>query len=219
MVTIYGVLRSRATRPIWLLEEMGQAYTHVPVIQSYRLADPRAAGAPLNTLSPEFVAINPQSQIPAMKDGDLVLTESMAIALYLARKYGGPLAPATVAEEGEAAQWGFFAITGIEGKAIDILYTYVGKEQDSPEGQAKIAAAVEALGRPLARLNLHLQSHDYLMGGRFTVADILVAECVRYIQPHAPLMAAHPAIDAWIKRCQARPAFQSMIARRNAEPA
>ena len=215
---IYGVLRSRATRPVWLLEEMGQPYEHVPVIQSYRLADPTAADAPLNTLSPSFLAINPQSQIPAMIDGDLVLTESMAITLYLARKFGGPLAPATLVEEGEAMQWGFAAITSIEGPALDILYTYAAKAQDSDEGRAKISAAAAALVRPLSRLNGHLETRDWLMGGRFTVADILVAECVRYIQPHVPLMTQHPAIDAWIKRCQARPAFQAMMARRNAEP-
>lgn len=215
---IYGVLRSRVTRPIWLLEEMGQPYEHVPVIQVYRLSDPKAADAPLNTASPEFLAINPQAQIPAMQDGDLVLTESMAITLYLARKFGGPLAPATVAEEGEAMQWGFAAITGIESHAIDILYTYAAKAQDSDEGRAKIEAAAAALVRPLARLNGHLAGREWLMGGRFTVADILVAECVRYIQPHVPLMAQHPAIEAWIKRCQARPAFQAMMERRNAEP-
>ena len=219
MITIYGVLRSRATRPVWLMRELGQPFRHVPVIQSYRLADPLAEGAPFNTLSPDFLAINRQSQIPVLVDGDLVLTESMAIALYLARKFGGPLAPASLAEEGEAMQWAFVALSGIEGPALDILYTYVAKAQDSAEGAAKLAASSAALARPLARIEAHLTGRDYLVGNRFTVADICLAECVRYLQPHAPLLAACPATAAWIARCQARPAFQAMMTERNAEPA
>lgn len=218
MVTIYGVLRSRATRPIWLMRELGQPFEHVPVIQAYRLPDPQAPDAPFNTASPDFLALNPASQIPVMVDGDLVLTESMAIALYLARKYGGPLAPQTLAEEGEAMQWGFAAITGVEGPALDILYTYAAKQQDTPEGAAKIAERTAALTRPLSRIEAHLTARDWLVGGRFTVADILLAECVRYVQPHAPALAPHPRIRDWIARCQARPAFQQMIAERNAEP-
>ena len=56
------------------------------------------------------------------------------------------------------------------------------------------------------------------MGGRFTVADIALAECVRYAQRHQPVMAAHPALDAWLRACQARPGFLRMWAKREAEP-
>ena len=91
MLTIYGVYRSRATRPLWLLHELGLAFTHVPVIQAYRLQDPAAADAPFNTTSPEFLKINPFAQIPVMVEDDLVLTESLAIALHIARRHGGAL--------------------------------------------------------------------------------------------------------------------------------
>lgn len=219
MITLYGVLRSRATRPFWLLREMGVEFRHVPVIQAYRLTDPAAPDAPFHTASAEFLALNPASQIPVMVDGDLVLTESMAIPLYLARKFGGPLAPATLAEEGEALQWGFVAISGIEGPALDILSVYGARGQDTPEGQATLAQKTAALARPLARIEAHLQGRDWLMGGRFTVADILLAECLRYAQPHAPALAACPNVRDWLARCQARPAFQQMMAERNAEPA
>lgn len=219
MVKIYGVLRSRATRPVWLLEEAGASYDLIPVIQSYRLADHTAADAPFNTQSPEFLAVNPQGQVPAMADGDLVLTESMAITLYLSRKLGGALGPQSVAEEGEAIQWGFVAATGVETPALDILYTYAKGEVGTPAGDAKVAAGTEALKRPFARIEAHLQGRDWLMGDRFTVADIMLAECVRYAQPHAPALAPYPALSAWIARCQARPAFKAMMERRNAEPA
>lgn len=218
MPTIYGVLRSRATRPLWLLAEAGTAFTHVPVIQSYRLADPMAADAPLNTLSPDFLAISPQSAVPVMVDGDLVLTESLAITLHLARQYGGDLGPRDAAELAQAEQWALFGGISIDLPGIDIIYTYADGLADTPEGAAKIAAAADRLSRPLARLEAHISQHDYLIGTRFTVADIMVAECLRYSQAHKPLHAAYPHTFAWLTRCQSRPAFVDMMARRNAEP-
>lgn len=150
MLTIYGVLRSRATRPLWLLAETGTAFTHVPVIQSYRLADPLAANAAMNTQSPSFLAISPQPAVPVMVDGDLVLTESLAITLYLARTYGGALGPKNAAELALCEQWALIAGISIDLPGIDILYTYAGGLAETPVGTAKIAAAAEALSRPLA---------------------------------------------------------------------
>jgi glutathione S-transferase len=219
MLTIYGVLRSRATRPLWLLAETETAFTHVPVIQSYRLADPTAKDAPLNTLSPEFLAISPQSAVPVMVDGDLVLTESLAITLHLARQYGGDLGPQSPAELALAEQWALFAGISIDLPGIDIIYTYGDGLAETPEGAAKIAAAVERMARPMARLEAHFARHDHLMGDRFTVADIMVAECLRYGQAHKPLHAAYPKTFAWLARCQSRPAFQATMAKRNAESA
>lgn len=218
MLTIYGVLRSRATRPLWLLAETGTEFTHVPVIQSYRLADPLAPDAALNTLSPAFLQISPQSAVPVMVDGDLVLTESLAITLHISRQYGGKLGPQDAAELALSEQWALFAGISIDLPGIDIIYTYADGLADTPDGAAKIAAAVDRLSRPLARLEAHLTAHDHLLGDRFTVADIMVAECLRYSQPHAPLHKAYPKTFAWLARCQARPAFVEMMARRNAEP-
>ncbi|HSF63914.1 MAG TPA: glutathione S-transferase family protein [Paracoccaceae bacterium] len=219
MITLYGVYRSRATRPIWLLYELGLDFTHVPVTQGYRLADPLAPDAPLNTLSPEFRKINPQGQVPALTEDGVTLTESLAICLHLARRHGGAVGPADWREDALMTNWALFAATAIEGTAIGILYTYMDKAQDTDEGRAKIATAVEGLQRPLARLESHLAAQDWLVGDRFTVADLMVAECLRYAALHKPLLDPFPKVAAWLARCQARPAFQKMFAGRNAEPA
>ena len=218
MPTLYGVARSRATRPLWMLYECGAAFAHVPVIQSYRLADPAAPDAPLNTASPAYLAVNPIGQVPAYEDEGLVLTESLAICLHIARRHGGDLGPRDWREEATAENWALFAATAVEGAAIGILYTFMDKLQDTPEGQAKIAASAEALQRPLRRLEAHLAGAEWLMGGRFTVADVMVAECLRYGTIHKPLLDAFPAVAAWTDRCRARPAWQRMWAQRLAEP-
>ena len=213
MITLYGVYRSRATRPLWLLHETGTPFTHVPVIQAYRLQDPAAPGAQINTASPEFLKVNPQGQIPAMQDGDLILTESLAISLYLARRYGGALGPADDAETAQMEQWALFAATAVEGPALEILQAPSGA---TGEGIVKIAA--EKLRRPLGRLNAHLAGRDWLVGNRFTVADINTAECLRYAQGQAALIAEFPEVERWLKAAQSRPAIRKMWEGRLAEP-
>ncbi|MBI1170709.1 glutathione S-transferase family protein [bacterium] len=218
MITLYGVYRSRATRPLWLLAECGVPFTHVPVIQSYRLDHPKAADAPLNTASPAFLAINPIGQVPVLVEDDLTLTESLAITLYIARRYGGALGPQSDAETALMEQWALFAATAIEDAALNIQTTLT-KGGDTPEAQSHIAICAEKLRRPLARLQRHLEGAEWLMGSRFSVADINTAECLRYAQGHPTLIAEFPAVKAWLDRCQARPAFQDMWAKRSAEPA
>jgi glutathione S-transferase len=91
VLTIYGVYRSRASRNFWLAYEIGLPFNHVPVMQTYRLRDPAAPDAPLNTRSSAFLAVNPNGHVPSIEDDGLVLHESLAINLYLAKKYGDAL--------------------------------------------------------------------------------------------------------------------------------
>ncbi len=216
MLTIYGVYRSRATRIIWLCNELGIPFKHVPVIQFNRLKGALPAGM-LHTRSPEFLAVNPNGKVPSIDDDGLVLHESLAINLYLARKHGGPLAPANVQEEGLAAMWTLWAATEVEPHSIQVLYNMAAKPPE--ERDAKLAAAsVEALRAPFAVLDKALAKTGTLMGGRFTVVDINVAEVMRYALPAKALWEASPHVSAWLKACHARPGFQAMMAARNAEP-
>lgn len=219
MLTIYGVYRSRATRPLWLLAEIAIPFMHVPVIQAYRLTDARAEDAPLNTASAEYLAVNPLGQVPCMEDDGLILTESLAITQHIARVHGGTLGAQDAAEEALISQWTLLAATGIEACALEIQTILSNGGGMQPEGQATIAIAAEKLRRPYARLERHFARHDWLVGDRFTVADINVAECIRYSQGATALMAEFPAMGAWLGRCQSRPAFRSMMAAREAEPA
>lgn len=219
MATLYGVFRSRASRPIWLLYELGEEFTHVPVIQAYRLPQASAPDAPFNTTSADFLKVNPIGQIPAWVEGDLTLTESLAITNHIARTRGGSLGAMTPAEQALIDQWTLLAVTAVETPALEILNVQGAGGDKTPEGQGIIAINAEKLRRPLNRLEAHLAAHSHLVGDRFTVADLNLAECLRYAQGHPTLLSEFPAVKAWLETCQSRAAFQRMWAARMAEPA
>ncbi len=218
MLTIYGVYRSRASRVYWMAHELGLEFRSVPVLQARRLADPLSEEAPLNTHSPDFASVNPMAQIPSIRDGDLVMHESLAINLYLARKHGGPLAGQTVEEDGLLTMWTIWAASQVEPHSVRIVLTYDNGLENSQEGKEAIAAACYGLRRPLAALEGHLAGRQWIVGDRFTVADLNIAEVLRYAQSETALFDAHPDIKAWIERCQSRPAYKAMQAARSKEP-
>lgn len=197
-IKLYGIAASRTARPLWLLEELGVPYEHVS--QSY------AGGA---TKSPEFLKINPNGHIPALVDDGTIVWESMAINLYLARKFGGPLAPANLSEEAELLRWTFWSVTECEKDALTVLMHRVAMPADKRE--ASLAERAEgALKRPLEILNAHLADRQYIVGDRFTVADVNVASVIAWAQPAKALMEANPNVAGWLKRCQDRPAQQKV---------
>lgn len=218
-LTIYGVLRSRASRNVWLAKELGLDYRLVPVIQARRMPDPAAPDAPLNTTSPAFRAINPNGLVPAIDDDGFVLTESLAINLYLAKKHGGPLSALDWREEALATQWSLWAAAECEPHTIQVLFHRVMKPE-AERDPAVAEAAVAALQRPFGVLEGALRTGaGYLIGGRFTVADLNVVEVTRYAQSAPELFDAHPGVKSWLTACQARPAYREMMAERDLEPA
>jgi glutathione S-transferase len=217
MLKIYGVYRSRAARNIWLANELGIPFKLVPVMQLYRL-NPVDAERVLNTKSPEYLKVNPNGHVPAINDDGLVLHESLAINLYLARKHGGPLAPADAAEDGQMTMWALWAANELEPHALTVLVHRVSKPP--AERDAQLAqAAVDALRAPFAVLDKALAAAGYLVGDRFTVADLNTVEVVRYAMAAPELFEAAPNVKAWLAACHARPAFKAMMAEREKEPA
>ena len=110
MLQLYGNSRSRAMRCLWMLEEMGKPYQLIE--KSTRADDLQSA---------EYLRLNPNARIPTLVDGDLVLWESMAINLYLAQKYEGPMHCAEPEVLGLATQWSFWAMLETEALLLDLL--------------------------------------------------------------------------------------------------
>jgi glutathione S-transferase len=196
---LYGNTASRTMRNVWLLEELGIAYERVLLHYKNK-----------GCHTPEFLAINPNGHIPALVDGPVVMCESLAINLYLARKYAGPLSAQTLAEEAQLLKWSFWAVTELEKDALTVLMHRLAMpaQQRKPE----LAAQAEgALRKPFGVLNAHLASvpHEqpYLLGDRFTVADINVAAICNWARPAQALLAANPCVSDWLTRCLARAAY------------
>ena len=99
--TIYGVSGSRAIRSLWAIEETGIEYKHVA---THFFNDSK---------TDDYLAVNPNGRIPALVDGDLTLFESMAINLYLTKKYAPALYPDNEANEARANQWSVWGISEI----------------------------------------------------------------------------------------------------------
>jgi glutathione S-transferase len=195
MITLYGVPRSRALRPLWMLEELGVPYENV-----------KTDFATGETRAPEFLRINPNGHIPALRDGDLVLWESLAINLYLARKYDRGLWPKTVEDEGRAFQWTVWAMTELE----DPLLTALLHRRLLPDAQRDARKADDAARRfekPVGVLETALADRDYLLGPTFTVADLNVASVMAWTRLAGLSLEGTPRAQDWARRCLGRPAF------------
>jgi glutathione S-transferase len=99
MIQIYGVPWSRASRCLWVLEEVGAEYSKLPVV---------------DTRAPDYLAINPNGRVPALVDDDVVIWESLAINLYLARRFPSDLSPKSMPEEAHVLKWSFWAESELE---------------------------------------------------------------------------------------------------------
>lgn len=207
-LTIYGIPASRAVRPLWAATELGLDFRHVEV--------PYQGGG---TRTPEYLAINPNGHVPALVDarpeGDVVLWESMACALYIARHHGPAdgvgITPATPREDAEALRWSFWAVNETEADALTVLMHLLAMpaERRKPE---LAAAAERRLAVPLRVIERHLQRQQaigqaFLAAARFTVADLCVASVLNWARPSRVLMDANPLTHAWILRCMARQAY------------
>lgn len=218
MPKLYGTYRSRATRNVWLAAEADIELHMIPVWQGYRLADPLADDAPLNTRSAAFRQFNPAGTVPVLDDAGLILTESLAINLYLARTYGGALGPETSVEDAQMQQWALFAATGLEDPGLALQTLYNEGRATTAKGKTEASALRGKLALPLSALEAHLSKHKYMVGQRFTVADINTAEVLRYATSDPQVLADKPATRDWLAACQDRAGFKTMWALREAEP-
>lgn len=195
MITVYGVARSRAMRVLWMLEELGVPYEHVPT--------PFANGG---ARTPELLRINPNGHVPALVDGQTTLFESLAINLYLARKYGQGLWPRSVEDEGRTYQWSIWAMTELEEPIVTALI-HRALRPETERDVAKGADAAQRAAKPLAVLDGALSDRPYLLGDGFTVSDLNVAS-VLALAPLARIdLEAFAAVRGWNARCCARPAY------------
>ena len=195
MLELYGNPLSRAIRCLWMLEEMGEPYRLIE--KSTRADDLRSA---------DYLRLNPNARIPTLVDGDVVIWESMAINLYLAQKYEGPMHCTGPEILGLAAQWSFWAMLETEHLLLDLLlHRAVLPESSRDPSYAERDELL--LRRPLGVLDAALAGRAHLAGASFTVADLNVASILVWGKMARLDLTAFPDVKRWLGDCLARPAY------------
>ncbi len=208
-LTLYGSIdRSRTWWVAWMCREVGIEF-HNERSEGY--LDP-------SWKTQEYLAINPSGLMPSIKDGDFILWESMAINLYLARKYGStPLRLATFEEEALAWQWSFWAVTRLEVPSLVVAVSNMNLAPNSELEQyflkhvpmwtpEEVARSRAVLDGPLDVLNDKLSASPYLLGSEFSVADLNVAVVISRNFRAKVSLSERPHLVDWLHRCWSRPA-------------
>ena len=196
MITVYGFPRSRTTRVTWTLEELGAEYDFVKVDLA------KGEGR-----KPPFIDINPAGKVPALADGELVLTESVAICTYLADKFpeAGLVPEPRTAERARYDQFLYLVVTELE----ELLWTRAKHTFVLPE-KLRVPGIHETLPNEFARavgvLEARLGDNPYLLGDRFSVADIVTGHLCFWGR-NAEMPMESDTVNAYADRVLARPAL------------
>ena len=194
-LTIYGSPRSRTMRVLWMAAELGLDFEHVP----HAFDEPALK-------QPDFLAINPAGAVPAIDDDGFGLSESLAINLYLAKRYGSagttPLYPTSLEGEAVVWRWSLWAQAHLE--------PWVQRDALLADLRAAIGAHAEGMVAPaLKMLDATAAKRPWLVGDHFTVGDLNVAAVL------SPSRAEHldftnlPHVRDWLSRCYDRPAARA----------
>ncbi|HXQ24491.1 MAG TPA: glutathione S-transferase family protein [Candidatus Acidoferrales bacterium] len=195
MIVFYGSPMSSAGRTHWMLEEVGVPYDYKRI--SLRDGDNK---------KPEFLKVSPGGKIPCLVDGNVTLTESMAINFYLAEKYGKGLMPTDAVERAHVYEWSFWAITNVQPLFLAILLNTMIRPEAERDAKA-VDAARQQIPPYVDFLNRALQGKEYLVGNRFTVADLNAASVIGLGSFVGVDFSAYANVQAWSSRVQGRPAF------------
>jgi glutathione S-transferase len=183
-----------------MLEELGVPYENVPT--SF-VGDAQ---------KPDYLKVNPNGRIPALDDDGTLVWESMAINLHLAEKYDKGFRPRSLEERAHTVQWSFWGMTEIEPGLIEAFVNRV-MLPEAQRNQAAGDAGEQKLQRPLAVLDKELGQRRFLLGDRFTLADLNVAS-VLLIAPMARIdLSKYPNVQRWLAACSDRPAAKKALGR------
>ena len=202
---LYGSKNSRSLRCVWALEEAGATYDY------QRVNMMKGEG-----YAPAYKAVNPLGKIPALQDGSLTLTESMAIVQYVADIFPqAALVPDDPAARAEVNRWAYYAVTEVEPHLWAIAQHRFALPED------KRVAALEPttvwqLARSLRPIEKTLAAQPFIAGAEFSMADIVVFHCLVWALS-AKLEGVGVASLAYIERLKTRPAYQRAMERERME--
>ena len=196
LMKVYFAPQSRAVRTDWLLEEIGLPYA----LEKFQLGQKEMRG-------PDYMAINPNGRVPTLVDSDVTITESTAIAQYLAAKYAPNLAPNSDAPDfADYLQWLHYA----EGMIMPPINNYVVETILLPPERRNDEIAMRALkllNRTLSAVEKHMKEREFL-ADHFTIADTITGHAVIMARRFDADFSRLPNLSNYADRLETRPAFQ-----------
>lgn len=198
---LYGFGPTRSLRALWALQELDTEFEFVTV--NLQAGEHR---------QPDFLRLNPAGKLPVLVDGDLVVTESAAIVMYLAEKYHAKgLMPADLKARAQAYRWSLFAVTELEQPLWRIArHTFIYPENKRlPED---IALARQEFVAMAAILDRHMEGREFIVGDHITIADCVTAYVLDWGN-ELELIDGSPNLKAYLERMYARPRAPQRIAR------
>ena len=196
---LYELGPTRSIRVRWMLQELGIDFESVPV--DLPGGEHRSA---------QFRALNPAGKIPVLVDEDWVLTESVAIVLYLAEKYPERgLLPADLRERADAYRWMLFAVTELE-QPLWRIARHTNRYPPEQRLPADLTLAQREFRAMAAVLERHMGGREFVAGSAMSAADIIVAYTLDWAQNYA-LLEDCPELRAYLERMYARPAAPRRI--------
>ncbi len=199
-MNLYEFAPTRSIRARWMLQELGIEFEPITVNL--------AAG---QSRRPEFLKINPAGKLPALVDGDVVVTESVAIALYLAEKYSDRgFVPADARGRAEVYRWLLFTATELEQP----LWRITKNTTIYPEEKrlaADVALAAEEFKEMARVLDAHMNGREFVAADRVTAADFVLAYTLDWANL-VKLLGEFPRLLEYLERMYARPKAPMRIA-------
>jgi len=190
---LYEFGPTRSIRVRWTLQELGVPFE--PITVNMMAGEHR---------SPEFLKINPAGKLPALVDGDFVLTESIAMVLYLAEKYSDKgLMPKDIRDRAKLYRWLLFTTTELEQPLWRIArHTNVYPKEKRLPAEVELARADFA---PMVQvLEDHMRGRKFLVGDSVTVADFVLGYTLDWAKL-VKLLDGYPALEAYLDAMYARP--------------
>ena len=202
-LVLWGVGTTRTLRAHWALHELGLDYESRPIL-------PRSG----ETKTPEYTKLNPRQKVPLLQDGDFKIAESPAIAAYLSDTYGtleNALIPTDPRERATWLEWCFYAATELDATSLYVMRRHGDLKQVYGEAAVAIDSAAGYFVTQLRHAEQALQDgRAFLVGGRFTTADLLLTTCLTWaVDYRVPVTAA---CLAYMDGITSRPAYRASVA-------
>lgn len=200
MIKIYGSPRSSSGRCYLMLEEIGVPYKAVPLDMMEKREHKSEA----------YLKLNPNGKVPCLIDEDFVIWESMAINFYLAEKYKPELLGKTPQEKGHVLQWSTWSQVELQPPMVDILIQMWFTPEDK-RNMSIVSQAQDKIPPMMQILDKALAGKSYLVGEKFTLADINVSSVVNIALGLKFPLDGYENINFWMNRIKERPSFQKFL--------